>query len=204
MKTKTYVFGASGHGKVVLSVLLSAHREVAVVLDDHPAAASLLGIPVLPAAFYEPGPEDRFIVAIGNNSVRKKVVETHEFHCTTAVSPSASVSEFAEIGAGSVVMPQAVINPGATVGKNCIINSGAVVEHDCYLGDYVHVSPNAALAGHVRVGEGTQIGIGASVIQCVTLGKWVTVGAGAVVLKDVPDYAVVVGNPARIIKYHPS
>jgi len=52
------------------------------------------------------------------------------------------------------------------------------------------------------VGEGTHIGIGATVIQGIKIGKWATIGAGAVVIRDVPDYAVVVGNPARIIRHN--
>jgi len=53
----------------------------------------------------------------------------------------------------------------------------------------------------VFIGEGTHVGIGASIIQGIKIGKWATIGAGAVVIRDVPDYAVVVGSPARIIKY---
>jgi len=56
------------------------------------------------------------------------------------------------------------------------------------------------LAGNVTVGEGSHVGIGASVIQGVTIGKWATIGAGSVIIKDVPDFATVVGNPGRIIK----
>jgi acetyltransferase EpsM len=56
------------------------------------------------------------------------------------------------------------------------------------------------LAGGVIVGEGTHIGIGASVLPEINIGKWTTIGAGAVVIKDVPDGAVIVGNPGRIIK----
>jgi acetyltransferase EpsM len=66
--------------------------------------------------------------------------------------------------------------------------------------DFVHISPNAALAGNVKVGEGTQVGIGACVMQNITIGKWATIGAGAVIIRDVPDYAVVVGNPGRIVR----
>jgi acetyltransferase EpsM len=54
----------------------------------------------------------------------------------------------------------------------------------------------------VKVGEGTHIGIGSSVIQGITIGKWVTIGAGAVIIRDIPDFAVVVGNPGKIIKYN--
>jgi acetyltransferase EpsM len=52
------------------------------------------------------------------------------------------------------------------------------------------------------VGEGSNIGIGASVIQGVSIGKWVVVGAGTVIIDDIPDYAVVVGIPGKIIKFN--
>ena len=52
----------------------------------------------------------------------------------------------------------------------------------------------------MEVGEGTHIGAAAVVIQQVKIGRWSTIGAGAVVLRDVPDYATVVGNPGRVIK----
>jgi acetyltransferase EpsM len=60
----------------------------------------------------------------------------------------------------------------------------------------------ASLAGNVLVGEGTQIGINATIRQGIKIGKWATIGAGAVIIKDVPDYAVVVGNPGKIIRYN--
>ncbi|MNK68268.1 putative acetyltransferase EpsM [compost metagenome] len=72
------------------------------------------------------------------------------------------------------------------------------------ISDYTHVSPRVALAGNVTVGEGAQVGIGACVKQNVKIGKWAIVGAGAVVIKDVADYAVVAGNPAKIIKHNKS
>jgi acetyltransferase EpsM len=58
------------------------------------------------------------------------------------------------------------------------------------------------LAGNVFVGEGTHVGIGASIIPGVKIGKWVIIGAGTIILNDVPDYAVIVGNPGKIIRYN--
>lgn len=202
METQYYLFGASGHGKVLADVLISSKIAIATILDDDPAQKNILGIPVIPRAAYVPTAIDQVIIAIGNNAVRKRVVEKNAFSYFTAFAPSATISAFAEIGEGTVVMPQAVINAGVKIGKHGIINSGSVVEHDCVLGDYVHISPKAALAGQVTVGEGTHIGIGASIIQGLHIGKWVTIGAGAVIIRDVPDYAVVVGNPGRIIKFN--
>jgi acetyltransferase-like isoleucine patch superfamily enzyme len=63
-----------------------------------------------------------------------------------------------------------------------------------------HIAPGAHLGGDVMVGEGTLVGLGASVLPQRHIGKWAVIGAGAVVVKDIPDYAVAVGNPAKIIK----
>ena len=52
----------------------------------------------------------------------------------------------------------------------------------------------------VRIGAGSDIGVGAILLPGITLGKGVQVGAGAVVTRDVPDYAIVAGNPARVLR----
>lgn len=202
MNKKLYLFGGSGHGKVVADIVISSDQTVTTILDDHPKENTILDIPVIRTTAYQATTDDQFIISIGNNKVRKKIVENKSFSYFKAIAPTSTVSQFAEIGEGSMVMPQVVVNAGTKVGKHCILNSGSVVEHDCVLDNYVHISPNASVAGHVTIGEGTQVGMGASVIQCLKIGKWVTIGAGAVIIKDVPDYAVVVGNPGRIIKFN--
>lgn len=200
MESSYYIFGASGHAKVVLDILLSNDASVTSIVDDNPKVNFLLSIPVIKTSAFKLKNSSKFIIAIGNNKIRKEIVERHHFNYFTAIHHKTVISSFALIGEGSVVMPQVVINAEATIGKHCILNSGCIIEHDCILSDYVHVSPNASLAGNVSVGEGSHIGIGASVIQGITIGKWVTIGAGAVIIEDVPDFAVVVGNPGRVIK----
>lgn len=199
-KEKQYLFGASGHAKVVLDILFSNNVKVEAILDDNPKVSHLSTIPVIHADQFQFNDNQEFIISIGNNVIRKKIVEKNNFKYYLAIHSDTTVSKFAIIEEGTVVMPQAVINSDAKIGKHCIVNSRSVIEHDCVLQDYVHISPNASLAGNVFVGEGSQIGIGASVIQGIKIGKWVTIGAGAVIINDVPDYAVVVGNPGKIIK----
>lgn len=195
------LFGASGHAKVILDILIQNGISVEVIYDAVPPGDHLFGIPVLADVRHTPFSTDtKAIIAIGSNKVRKNIAESRQLHYISALHPLSCVSPFAEIGEGTVMMSHATVNPGTVIGKHGIINTGAVVEHDCQLGDYVHISPNAALAGDVHVGEGTHIGIGSSVIQGIKIGKWCTIGAGAVIIRDVPDGATVVGNPGRIIK----
>ena len=202
MKSKKYLYGASGHAKVVLDVLFSIEIEIEAILDDNPHLSSLSNVPVIHSISFQPSIEQEFIISIGSNSIRRKIVENNAFKYYFAIHRDATVSPSASIGKGTVVMPQVVINADAKIGKHCILNSRCVVEHDCVIEDYVHISPNASIAGNVLVGEGSHVGIGASVIQGIKIGKWATIGAGAVIINDVPDYAVVVGNPGKIIKYN--
>lgn len=203
MENKVYLFGASGHCKVVLDILLLNNFSPKAIYDDSPEENSLWGIPVLNSDKLSENAPDSFLISIGNNLHRKKISNKYHLHYINVTHPKAVVSAKSTIGEGTIIMANAVVNPDAKIGMHCIINTGAVIEHDCNLENYAHISPNASLAGNVSVGEGTHIGIGAIVIQGIKIGKWATIGAGAVIIEDVPDFAVVVGIPGKIIKYNP-
>lgn len=192
------LFGASGHSKVVLDILISNGIKVNFIADDNPTITEIFGVAVTKTLGLNMS--DTAIISIGNNKTRKIISEKYNFEYVTAIHPKAAVSQFSNIECGTVVMANATINPDVKIGKHCIINTGAVIEHECILEDYVHISPNASLAGNVSISEGSHIGIGAAVIQGIKIGKWATIGAGAVVIKNVPDFATVVGNPGKIIK----
>ncbi len=195
-----YVFGASGHGLVIHDILECNNIQLDAYVDDHPQEATQHGIWVMHSRDFDPKPGDQMIIGIGVNKNRKRVSAAWVVDYLTATHPQSVVSKKAHLGPGTVVMPGAVVNIGSIAGQHVIVNTGACVDHECHLGDFVHVAPNATLCGNVTVGEGAYIGAGAVVIQGITLGKWCTVGAGAVVIEDVPDGAVVVGNPARVIR----
>ena len=197
------LFGGSGHCKVVIDVILESNEfRIESIVDHHPKFDSIFDIPVLNFKEMESFDGKPFIVSIGDNQSRKKVVEQIRAIYLKAIHPKAIVSKFSNVSEGSVVMAGAIINADSKIGKHCIINTAAIIEHDCILDDFIHVSPNASIAGNVNIGEGSHIGMGATVVQGVTIGKWVVVGAGAVILDDVPDYAVVVGIPGKIIKFN--
>lgn len=200
MESKIYLYGASGHCKVVVDILKSNNETIIAILDDYPKDTSLYDIPIIKSANIKDYSGKKFVVAIGDNSIRRQITKTIRGNFHIAIHAKAILSPFSEVGEGTVVMAGAIINAATCVGKHCIINTGAIIEHDCLIQDYVHISPNVALAGNVTVEEGSHIGIGASVIQGINIGKWAIIGAGAVIIKDVPDFAVVVGNPGKLIK----
>lgn len=199
MSESIILIGGSGHARVIIDCIRASGSCVVGILDDGIAAgAMVLGVPVLgKTADYEAYQEHKFMIAIGNNGVRNRIAGDLRVQWATVVHPSAVVSAYASIGAGTMVMPNAVINVGATVGSHCIINTGAVVEHDNTLANFVHISPGAALGGTVAVGEGTHIGIGACVRNNLYICGGCTIGAGAAVVQDITEPGTYVGVPAR-------
>ena len=195
------VYGASGHGKVIIDIITALHLKIDQVLDDNPEIAALQNYQV-GQKLDDSLKDSEVVIAVGNNGIRKRISEKNMNFCDALVHPSAVVSDSVKLLKGTVVMANAVINASTSIGKHCIINSGSIVEHDVEIGDFSHISPGAIITGNVSIGEGTHIGAGATIIPGIKIGNWATIGAGAVIIENVPDFAVVVGNPGKIIKFN--
>lgn len=131
----------------------------------------------------------------------------------------AQVREDAVIGANSIIGRGAYIGTGVELGENCKVQNYALVYEPARLGRGVFVGPAVVFTNDefprainadgslksahdwtptgVTVLEGASIGAQSVCIAPVTIGRWALVGAGSVVVKDVPDFALVVGSPAR-------
>lgn len=196
---KVIVQGGGGHARVVLDVLLSQGIVVPALIDAK-YFGDLFGVSRIKE--YDPSFEVNasVVVAIGDNAIRKRVAQSTKHSFINVIHGSAIVSHHVRMGVGNMLLHGTIVQAQTTIGNHVIINTGAQIDHDCVIEDYAHIAPRAVLCGNVSVGEGTLIGAGATVIPGKKIGKWVTIGAGAVVVKDIPDFAVAVGNPARIIK----
>ena len=131
------------------------------------------------------------------------------------------VREYARIGPGCVLGRGAYVGPGVILGKNCKIQNYALIYEPALLEDGVFVGPAAVFTNDlfpravnidgslktdddwemvgVTVRTGASIGARAVCIAPLTIGRWAMVAAGAVVTRDVPDFALVAGSPARRI-----
>ena len=131
------------------------------------------------------------------------------------------VREYAHIGPGCVLGRGAYVGPGVILGKNCKIQNYALIYEPALLEDGVFVGPAAVFTNDlfpravnidgtrktdddwemvgVTVRTGASIGARAVCIAPLTIGRWAMVAAGAVVTRDVPDFALVAGSPARRI-----
>jgi sugar O-acyltransferase (sialic acid O-acetyltransferase NeuD family) len=199
-KSKTILIGGGQHAQVVLDCLIACGADVVAIFDPARSGA-LFGVPH--RGDYDPSfdPDASAVVAIGDNATRKRASERVSHRFTNAIHHSVLLSPFASVGVGTMILHGAIIQALARVGDHTIVNTGAQIDHDCVIGNFVHVAPRAVLCGNVAVGDGSMVGAGATVTPGIKIGKWALVGAGAVITKDVPDHAVVVGNPGRIIRY---
>lgn len=208
VKEKIFIFGASGHAKVVIDIIeRQGLYDIIFLIDDDAAlkGKEFYGYAVLGGKAELVARRNAVIggiVAIGSNKARAKVaawLAENGFSVVSAIHPSAQIARGGLLGVGTVVMAGAVINSDARIGDNVIVNTCARVDHDCIIGDSVHLAPGATLCGTVTIGEGTFVCAGATIIPNLKIGHNVTVGAGSTVLRDVPDGVTVAGCPAKII-----
>lgn len=130
------------------------------------------------------------------------------------------VRENARLGRGCVLSKDVYVDAGVEIGDYCKIQNGISVYHGVTLEAGVFCGPHMVFTNdrnprainpdgslksaadwslsETRVRRGASIGAGAIIVCGVTIGQWAMVGAGAVVTRDVPDYGLVYGNPARL------
>lgn len=135
------------------------------------------------------------------------LTKLHEL--STRVEPGAVIRDGVHIGSHTVIMMGAILNIGASVGDRTMIDMGAILGGRATVGRECHIGAGAVLAGVIEpvsaqpvvVGDRVLIGANAVILEGVQIGDDAVVGAGAVVTRDVPPRAVVVGCPARIVKF---
>lgn len=209
LKMEVVILGSGGHGKVVLDVVAKAGFSVLAFLDDDSKRHNkkIHGIRILGGLDQLESLAQKLplgaIVGIGDNLIREKIYQKAKstgITMITAVHSDSYVHSSVVLGHGTVVMPKGVINIDAKVEENCIVNTGAIIEHDCVIDSNTHIAPGARLSGEVKIGKNVLVGAGAIILPKVKVGENSIIGAGSVVLNDVPDHAVVAGNPARVIR----
>lgn len=202
-KSKVVVIGSGGHAFVVASILITLGHEIVGFYDDDPQkwGTCIFGIPII-GAINKVLLATNFshaIVAIGQNDIRKNIVQNLDLNWISVVHPFSWVHPEVEIGVGTVICAGAIIQPGAIIGSHVILNTKASVDHHCQVGDYAHIA-TSHLAGGASIDEGAFMAVSSTVLPSIHVGAWATVGAGSVVNKNVPACATVIGSPARKVK----
>ncbi|TDC95549.1 acyltransferase [Saccharopolyspora aridisoli] len=194
-----HVVGAGGLGREALDALFALRMKPddLVLVDDYLCDGEVHGVRVLRPQDVSRG---RFVVAVADPSVRRRLAERLQHRGLTATSivhPRATVAHDAILGSGCIVLANAFVSCGTRLGPHSQVQYNATIGHDSVLQECVTVLPGANIAGNVSLLQDVTVGSNACVLQGLRVGARTFVGAGAVVTKDQPGDRVLVGVPAR-------
>ena len=207
-----WIVGAGAQGRVVLDALRAGGRHASICFVDDNAAlqgtrvngAEIIG--GLEAALASGCKEVEMIVAIGHPLERMRLgslIAERGMRLTNAIHPSAVIAKGATIGCGNFIGPQAVVYEGARVGNHAVLNVGVIADHDTVVEDGAALAAGAILSSRAHLEPSSFLCSGAIVTSRVRIGRGTVVAAGAVAMKDLPEYVLAWGNPARVMERIP-
>ena len=118
------------------------------------------------------------------------------------ISEKSIIDKTSTHGFGLLAMPSSIVHKKVLIGNNCYLNVNSVIDHECIIGNGVHIMGSAYIAGRVKINNYASIGANATIFPDITVGEGAIVGAGSVVTKNVNPYEIVVGNPAKFLKFN--
>lgn len=212
MNMKSIILGAGTYGEVYLAYLRESGIEVIGFADDDPVYENkeIRGVPVLGAIRDLQSIKDGYEIEavycpIGSNKLRVHFLDFARslglktpsyIHPSVCIAPDVSIAD-----EGVYILQNTQIMPYVTIEKDVMISSGANIIHHSYLEQGTFVSNGVNLGANVHAMKYAYCGMGSTIMTGVkTLGEDCLIGAGAVVIKDVPDRAVMAGVPAKVLR----
>lgn len=209
---KSIIIGAGTYGEVYLAYLQEAGVDVVGFLDDNPKYVNqnVRGIPVLGSiskldTLKETDGIEAVYCPLGNNQLRVRFLEYSRklgYKTPNFIHPSVIISPNVSIGEGVYVLLGTTIMPHTTIKDYVMISMGVHLAHHCVLDEGVFLSTGCNFGASIHAHKYAYCGISSTIMTGLReLGEDCLIGAGAVVIRDVPDKAVMAGVPAKILKY---
>lgn len=209
---RSIIIGAGKYGEVYLSYLRESGVEIIGFLDDDDEVRTKLygGLPVIGKTDSLPYLKEQFGVEaiycpLGNNQLRVKFLQRAKdlgYKTPNYIHPSVTLSPNIKMGEGVYILLGSNIMPFTEIEDFVMISMNVNVAHHNLLKQGTFLSTGCNFGASIVAEEGTYCGIASTIMTGISrLGKDCLVGAGAVVVRDVPDGAVVAGVPAKILKY---
>lgn len=204
----TAIYGAGGFAREVAWLVEECGGDPVCLIDDDPDShgAVLNGLPVLGLEdALEEFPNASVVGAIGTPVAREAVMDraaARGFQTETFIHPDVRMSQWIEIGEGTIICAGNILTTNIELGRHVQINLDCTVGHDVKMGDFVTLAPGVHVSGWVHFGKRVYVGTGAVIVNGtrdapVVVGDDAVIGAGACVTRSVESGATVVGVPAK-------
>lgn len=209
MKQKLIIIGAGDVGGFIAKHLKDFGQfDLVGILDDDRKKhdKEYFGCRVLGDVEYlrNYGEPISVVLAIANPKAKaailKKINQYSHLIFPNFIHPRAWLGANVRLGKGVIIYPGVSINYESVLRDHTIVNMNTAIGHNCDLGVGSTLSPGVNLGGFTTIGRFSFMGIGASTIQGTNIGEKVVVGGMGMVIRDIPDNLVVVGNPTTILK----
>lgn len=146
-----------------------------------------------------------FALSMGNLDIRRnlynKIIDKKGL-IPTLIHPSCTISRRASIGNGVQIMPGSIVQGDSAVGNDTVITVNTVIAHSAKVGEHCLISGQVMIGAYSTIGNMTHIGQGSTVVsgKVKKVGDNCILGAGSVLLRDMGDDSVYVGNPAHLLR----
>ena len=209
MDREITILGAGTYCAAMIDLAFECGYQVSGIYDDNPEkiGSQILGINVVGSisqilnSDYAGG---KFLIAIGNNMVRRKIAEeirSQKGQTPSLIHPTAVISKFSNIGLGVYIQPHVVVWTCVTIEDDCIISPNVVIAHHSTLRKGCLVSTSSAIGANIEIRQEAFLGMSCNITTGVEyVGENALVGAGTVVIKNIESNTVVAGVPAKVIR----
>lgn len=208
------IYGAGGFAREVAWLLskfesYETYHVIGYIEDGADQERILNGKPVLSWQSFSALPRDTLVtVAVGSPKSRKKIAEKCAeagFSFATLVHHSVEMSEFVELGVGSIVCCGSILTVNIKIQQHVHINLDCTIGHDVLIGEFSTLSPGVHVSGNVHIGRSVYIGTGASIIngtseRPLVIADGTVIGAGACITKSTEANSLYAGVPGEFKK----
>ena len=204
------IYGASGLGRELLELanLINCNKsrwQSIVFIDDGDVPSEISHVPVFKyeAAKGSFGNELEIVIAVGEPSIRKALfakVKRDKIHVPTLIHPDVYIPKSTTIGDGVTIQYGCFISCNVRIGNYVFIQPQCNIGHDCVLDEGCIIAGFGNIGGIVHIGQWSYLGLSVAVMQQIQIGNNSVVGMGSVVVRDVQDNVIAMGNPARAMK----
>ncbi len=216
MNKRVIIIGGEGNGGVIASCIEDNRKrfndlewEIAGFLNDFEKDKTINGYHVLGGTdeiekFLN---DDYFFMyaihMIGRNVKSEEVFNNMKIpmdRFATIIHKTAFVAENAILEPGVFVMSNCYVGPAAKIGYCTLIMANALIGHNTTVGPLCHFSVGSVTSSYINIGKVSDVTLGAKVLEKVKIGNYAVAGANALVTKDIPDYEIHIGSPAKFLK----